>query len=129
MWVGREQLHLSWGTGGVPHLPLTFSHDHPRVAQDAHLPAADAGVGAVAHAAPGVAVVLEETAGDEDASGRAHWSPHAPSPRVKPQPRPCRRHLQEGLGKPAWVYETCSLEPRSATGHRSTEVSVEREQG
>lgn len=30
-----------------------------------HLPAADAGVGVVAHAAPGVAVVLEQAAGEK----------------------------------------------------------------
>lgn len=60
-----------WGGG---HLPTALSLRHP------HLPAADAGVGAVAHAAPGVAVVLEEAAREGGTSGRSCQSTRAPRP-------------------------------------------------
>lgn len=62
-----EQVCLSWGTVGLPHLHPNPCN-HPAGAQDAHLPAADAGVGAVPHATPGVAVVLKEAAQEGEAS-------------------------------------------------------------
>lgn len=58
---GSKQVHLSWRMVSLPS-PNPLLH-HPHVAQGGHLPAADAGVGAMAMP-PGVAVVLEEAAGE-----------------------------------------------------------------
>lgn len=68
MWAWERGVS-KLGDVGLPHLPPTSFHNHPDVAQDAHLPATDAGVRAVTHATPGVAVVFEEAARDGDASG------------------------------------------------------------
>lgn len=66
-WCGHasKQVRLAggwWGSLAFPPLPCGhLAH----AVQEAHSPAADAGVGAVAHAALGVAVVLKEAAGKE----------------------------------------------------------------
>lgn len=65
--------------------PTLFLRSFP-CGREALLPATDAGVGAVAHAAPGVAVVLEEAVGKEAESGwrgrssQAPWPPQLLSP-------------------------------------------------
>lgn len=65
-WACKQASASSWGVVELPRLPPSspaaiLTH----AVQEAHSPAADAGVGAVAHAAPGVAVVLKEAAGKE----------------------------------------------------------------
>lgn len=80
-------MRLSWEDGGVPSPSLTSSRDHSHAAQEARLPATDAGVGAVAHAAPGEAVVLEEAAGE----GRRV---RVESPEHARPPPPCKSSAQ-----------------------------------